>query len=150
MSVSIRQDLEIAAPAAAHTAARPAIGGRVGRAAVRILAALVALFLLFDGGARLVGFAPYVRGTIESGYGAEQAPVIGLALLVPMVLYLIPRTAALGAVLVTGYLGGAVATNLRLTNGSPWFAFPILLGALLWLDLCLRDARVRAAFRRGS
>ena len=67
--------------------------GRIGRRVVRGLAALVALFLLFDGGARLVGFAPYVQGTIESGYGAQQAPVIGLALLVPLVLYFIPRSA---------------------------------------------------------
>ena len=147
MSVSISQDLEIAG-LATQSSARPSTGGRIARAAVRILAALVALFLLFDGGARFIGLAPYVRGTIESGYGAQQAPLIGLALLVPMTLYLIPRTAVLGAVLVTGYLGGAVATNLRLTNGSPWFVFPILLGALLWLDLWLRDARVRAAIGR--
>jgi hypothetical protein len=122
---------------------------RIGRGAARLVAALVALFLLFDGGARLAGFAPYVQGTIQAGYGAYLAPGIRLALLVPMILYLIPRTAVLGAVLVTGYLGGAVATSLRVQGGTAWFLFPAVLGALLWVDLWLRDPRVRATIGRA-
>ena len=149
MSISIAKDLGLADVSAAHRAPGRSIGRRIGRGTARVLATIVVLFLLFDGGARLVGFGPYVQGTIESGYGAHQAPVIGLALLVPLVLYVIPRSALLGAVLLTGYLGGAVATNLRTSNGSPWYAFPILLGALLWLDLWLRDPRVRAAIGRA-
>jgi hypothetical protein len=90
-----------------------------------VIASLIALFLLVDGGARLVGFAPYVQGTIKAGYDAHLAPVIGLALLIPMVLYLIPRTAVLGAVVLTGYLGGAVASNVRVMGGSPWIIFPV-------------------------
>jgi hypothetical protein len=115
---------------------------------VRFVASLVVLFLLFDGAARLVGFAPYVEGTIQAGYGAHQAPVIAIALLIPTILYLIPRTAVLGAVLTTGYLGGAFATNLRVMGSSPWIWFPVVLGALLWADLWLRDPRVRGALER--
>ena len=149
MSISIGQDLEIAAARAPRAAARPSTIARIGRTAVRVLAAPVSLFLLVDGGARLAGFAPYVQGTIDAGYAAQKAPAIGFALLAPMILYLIPRTAVLGAVLVTGYLGGAVATNLRVTHGSPWFAFPIVLATILWLDLWLRDSRVRVAIGRA-
>src|SRR5262245_43687980 len=77
----------------------------------RILQGFVALFLLFDGGARLVGFAPYREGLPPFGYAVELAPWIALSLLVPTILYVIPRTAILGAILVTGYLGGATATH---------------------------------------
>jgi hypothetical protein len=143
MTMSMTQDLGIAG--AARGVAGRSIGTRIVRGTARFAAAVASLFLLFDGGARLAGFAPYVQGTVQAGYGAHLAPWIGLALLVPMVLYLIPRTAVLGAVLVTGYLGGAVATNLRVQGGSLWFLFPVAFGAIIWLDLWLRDARVRRA-----
>jgi hypothetical protein len=70
------------------------------------LTGFVGLFLLVDGGARLGGFAPYVEGMTTFGYAASLAPWIGLALLLSTIVMLIPQTAALGSILVTGYLGG--------------------------------------------
>jgi hypothetical protein len=93
-------------------------------------------------GARLAGFAPYVEGMTRFGYDATLAPWIGLSLLVCTAAMLIPRTAALGCILVTGYLGGAAATQVRVND--PWFLFPVVLGVLAWLGLYLRDADVRA------
>jgi hypothetical protein len=150
MPMTLTKDLEIAGASATLSVRRTSIGRQIARGTLRVIASLFALFLLVDGGARLVGFAPYVQGTIEAGYDPRLAPVIGLALLIPMILYLIPRTAVLGAVLVTGYLGGAVATNLRVMGGSPWIIFPVVLGALMWLDLWVRDSRVRAAIARRA
>src|SRR5262249_7538512 len=91
-----------------------------------ILTALVGLFLLFGGGARLAGFAPYIEGMTKFGYEASLAPWIGLTLLVSTILMLIPQTAVIGSVLVTGYLGGATATHLRIHDA--WFLFPVALG----------------------
>ena len=106
------------------------------------LTGFVGLFLLIDGGARLAGFAPYVEGMTTFGYSASLAPWVGLALLVCTIPMLIPRTAALGCILVTGYLGGATATQVRVND--PWFLFPVVLGALAWLGLYLRDERLRS------
>ena len=107
-----------------------------------VLTGLVGVFLLVDGGARVAGFAPYIEGMTKFGYSASLATPVGLALLVSTLLMLIPRTAVLGCILVTGYLGGATATHARMQE--PWFLFPMVLGALAWLGLYLRDARVRA------
>lgn len=106
-----------------------------------VLSWLVGLFLLFDGGARLVGFAPYVEGLTKVGYDAALAPWIGLSLLVSTILYAVPRTTVLGAILVTGYLGGAVATQVRV--GDPWFLFPVVMSALAWAGLWCRNPRIR-------
>jgi hypothetical protein len=106
------------------------------------LTGFISLFLLVDGGARLAGFAPYVEGMTKFGYPASLAPWIGLVLLVSTIAVLIPRTAALGCIVVTGYLGGAAATQVRVQDA--WFLFPVVLGALLWLGLYLRDGRLRA------
>jgi DoxX-like family len=106
------------------------------------LTGFVGLFLLVDGGARLAGFAPYVEGLTQFGYSPMRAPWIALALLVPTILMLIPQTAVLGCILVTGYLGGATATQVRVED--PWFLFPVALGVICWLGLYLRDPRLRA------
>lgn len=106
------------------------------------LTGFVGLFLLFDGGARLVGFAPYVEGTIRFGYDAELAPWIGAALLLSTVLYLLPRTAVLGAILLAGYLGGAAAAHVR--EQDPWFLFPVVLAVLAWAGLWAREPRLQA------
>lgn len=106
------------------------------------LTALVGLFLLFDGAARVAGFAPYVEGTVVYGYPESYAAAIGLTLLVSTILYLIPRTAVLGAILLTGYLGGAAASQLTIQD--PWFLFPVAFGAMAWAGLWLREPRVRA------
>ncbi len=110
----------------------------------RIMSALPALFLLFDGGAKLVQPAPVVEGTVKLGYPVSVILGLGIVLLASTLLYIIPRTAVLGAILLTGYLGGAVASNLRIQEG--WFAilFPVFFGALIWGGLYLRDARLRA------
>jgi hypothetical protein len=110
----------------------------------RIMSALPALFLLFDGGAKLVQPTPVVEGTVKLGYPVSVILGLGIVLLASTLLYIIPRTAVLGAILLTGYLGGAVASNLRVQEG--WFAilFPVFFGALIWGGLYLRDARLRA------
>jgi len=104
--------------------------------------ALVTLFLLVDGGGRLAGFAPYIEGMTKFGYAAALAPWVGLSLLVSTILYALPRTSVLGAILVTGYLGGATATQVRV--GDPWFLFPVALGVMAWAGLWCRNAQVRA------
>ncbi len=101
----------------------------------------VGVFLLVDGGARLAGYAPYVEGMTTFGYAASLAPWIGLALLASTMLMLIPGTAVLGCILVTGYLGGATATQVRVQD--PWFLFPVALGVVSWLGLYLREPRLR-------
>ena len=113
-----------------------------------VLTGLVGAFLIVDGGARLAGFAPYVEGMTTFGYAASLAPWVGMALLLSTITMLLPRTAPLGCILVTGYLGGATATQVRVHD--PWFLFPVVLGVISWLGLYLRDARVRALlpFRR--
>jgi hypothetical protein len=106
-----------------------------------VLSWLVILFCLFDGGARLARFAPYVEGLSKVGYDPALAPWISLSLLVSTILYAIPRTAVLGAILLTGYLGGAVATQVRV--GDPWFLFPAVMGALAWAGIWCRSTRMR-------
>ena len=114
-----------------------------------VVGGLVSLFLLVDGGARLAGFAPYVEGMTRFGYSQSLAPWVGMSLVVSTVLYLIPRTSVLGAILVTGYLGGATATQVRI--GDPWLLFPVALGAMIWAALWCRDPALRALLplRRG-
>jgi hypothetical protein len=107
----------------------------------RALGSLLILFLAVDGAGKVLRWAPYVEGTAKVGYPDGTLVPMGLALLVSTLLYAIPRTAPLGALLLTAYLGGATATHVRM--GQP-FVFPIVLGMLLWSCLWLRDARVRA------
>ncbi len=111
----------------------------------RILSALPALFLLLDAVGKLFKPQPVVTGTLELGYGESVILPLGVVLLVSTILYLVPQTAIFGAILLTGYLGGAVATHVRV--GNPLFThtlFPVYLGVLLWAGLYLRDARLRA------
>ena len=110
-----------------------------------ILTTLVALSLSLDSVLKVLALAPAVRGTTALGYPAASVVWIGAIELVCLVLYLVPRTAVLGALLLTGYLGGAVASHLRI--GSPLFShvlFPIYVAALLWGGLYLRETRLRA------
>ncbi len=119
-----------------------------GRLAGRILSGLAILFLTFDVAIKLVGAKEAVQATVQLGYQPHHVPIIGAIGLVCLILYVIPRTAPLGAILWTGYLGGAIATNLRLDK--PLFLytlFPIYVAALIWSGLYLRDARVRALVR---
>ena len=118
------------------------------RWAGRILTAIVVLFLTFDAVMKLVGAKAAVDGTVQLGWQPHHLPIIGTIAAVLLVLYVIPRTAPLGAILWTGYFGGAVATQLRVDN--PLFGYvlaPVYAAALLWLALYLRDERVRALIR---
>lgn len=115
----------------------------------RILSTIVVLFLVLDSVIKLVPIAEVTSTMRDLGYPAtvELARFLGLLTLVCTVLYVWPRTALLGAVLLTGYLGGAIATHVRV--GSPLFShtfFGIYLGLMIWGGLYLRDADIRALF----
>lgn len=106
---------------------------------------LAALFLLFDGVMKLVKPGFVVEATLKLGYSESTIIGIGVALLVSTILYLIPQTAVLGAILLTGYLGGAVASHVRV--GNPLFThelFPIYVALLIWGGLYLRERRLKA------
>ena len=112
------------------------------------LSAIAALFLAFDAAIKLFPTPEALAGTTQLGWQPHHLPVLGAIALVCLVLYLVPRTAPLGAVLWTGYFGGAIATHLRIDN--PLFThtlFPIYVATLVWLGLYLRDERVRALLR---
>ena len=110
----------------------------------RIISALPVLFLLMDGVMKLVKPAMVVDATVQSGYRETVILPLGIVLLGCTVLYIIPRTSVLGAILLTGYLGGAVATHVRVGEGPFPVLFPVILGMLLWGGLWLRDERLRA------
>ena len=134
--------LRSAAPAATPATSTSA------RWAGRVLTALAVLFLAFDATIKLVAAKEAVEGTVQLGWQAHHLPILGVLEIVCLLVYLVPRTAPLGAILWTGYLGGAIATHLRLDN--PLFShilFPTYVAALLWGGLYLRDARVRALLR---
>jgi hypothetical protein len=105
------------------------------------------VFLVFDGAIKLVPLQVVTDTMIELGYSGsvDQARLLGVLTLLCTVLYAIPRTSILGAILLTGYLGGAMATHLRI--GNPLFThllFGLYLGAMAWGGLYLRDPRLRA------
>lgn len=120
----------------------------------RILSGLAVAFLAFDVGGKLFVPEPVREGMTAVGWPVHLAPVLGVILLVCLVLYVVPATSRLGAVLLTGYLGGAVATNLRIE--SPLLThvlFPVYVAILLWGGLALRDPAVRDLLlprRRGA
>ena len=116
----------------------------------RILSFLPALFLLFDGVMKLTKPAFVVEATVRLGYSERVIFGLGVVLVACTLIYLIPRTAILGAILLTGYLGGAVATHVRAEQG--WFEilFPVVIGILLWGGLVLRDDRLRALSLHGN
>ena len=113
------------------------------------LSGLVILFMIFDSGIKLVPLDVVIETTAALGYPSTIgfARGLGILALICTALYAYPRTAVLGAVLLTGYLGGAVATHVRI--GSPIFThllFGVYLGIMLWGGLYLRDERLRAIF----
>jgi hypothetical protein len=105
---------------------------------------LPALFLLVDGVAKLFKPAWVVEPTVQLGYAESVIVPLGIVLTASTVLYLVPRTAVLGAILLTGYLGGAVNTHVRSGDSLFSILFPVVFGALLWGGLVLRDARLQA------
>ena len=119
----------------------------VGKAALwtgRVISILPALFLLFDAVMKLIKPGFVVAATGDLGFPEGVIVPLGIVLAGCTILYLIPRTAALGAILLTGYLGGAIAAHVRHEDG--WFSivFCAVFGLLLWSGLLLRDARLRA------
>ena len=113
----------------------------------RILSGLAIAFLVFDGGVKFFmdSLPPEALEAITSlQWPIEKMPMVGTILLCCLVLHLIPRTSLFGAILLTGYLGGAVASHVRV--GNPLFShtlFPIYIAILVWLGLYLRDSRVK-------
>jgi hypothetical protein len=146
---AIAQTATTARGTTATTASAPS-----GRAALwtgRVLSGLSVAFMTFDGAMKVARIAPVVKATAELGYPISTIVPIGITLLACVALYLIPRTAILGAVLLTGYLGGAVATHVRV--GDPLLShvlFPIYVAALTWGGLYLRDRRTRALLARRA
>ena len=115
----------------------------------RVLTALPVLFLAFDGATKVMNVAPVREAMTQLGYPATLTATIGVLLLACLALYVAPPTAVLGAVLLTGYLGGAVASHLRV--GNPLLShtlFPVYVALMLWGGLALRDPRVRALLPR--
>lgn len=106
-----------------------------------IISAIIVLFLLFDSIIKLLNIDPVLQTFAQLGYPTSLARTIGLTELVCIVLYVIPRTSVLGAILLTGFLGGATATKARFED--PWFLFSIAIGILIWLGIFLRDERLR-------
>jgi hypothetical protein len=119
----------------------------VPRAALWIgrgMSILVSFFFLLDGVMKLFKPAPVIEATEKLGYQQGVIVPLGIVLIACTVLYMIPQSAVLGAILLTGYLGGAVASHLR--AGDDWFPilFPVVFGIMVWGGLYLRDPRIRA------
>ncbi len=118
--------------------------GAVSKAMVwtgRIMSAVPVLIVLMAAVMKLVKAAPVVEGTVRAGFAERLIVPIGIVELICVVVYLTPRTAVLGAILLTGLLGGATVTTLRM--GDPTFPMPVVLGMMAWGGLYLRDLRVR-------
>ena len=125
------------------TTATPAIS-RTASVTGLVLTVLLAVFLAFDSVTKLLQIQAVVDATVQMGFPASAVPVIGAVLLVCLVLYLVPRTSLLGAVLLTGYLGGAVCSQLRIE--APLFSttlFAVYTGFVAWVALSLRSPQVR-------
>lgn len=134
----------IAQTAAANLNQHPTVSAGWKLWTGRVLSVLLGAFFLFDAVMKLVKPAAVVTATLQLGFSESSIVPIGVALLICTVLYFVPRTAIFGALLLTGYLGGAVASQVRI--GAPAFniVFPGVFAALAWTALYLRNARVRA------
>jgi len=107
----------------------------------RVISALMIVLMLIDAGIKILKLPAAVEGTVRLGYPASTVLPIGVIALVCVLLYGIPRTSILGAILLTGYFGGATATQVRVQDA--WYIFPPVLGVLIWVGLYLRDDRLR-------
>jgi hypothetical protein len=117
----------------------------------RVVSGLTVLFLLVDGIMKVMKAPVAVQGSIQLGYPESVVAGIGVVLLVCTLLYVIPRTSILGAILLTGYLGGAIATHVRVAD--PLFThvlFPVYVGVMVWGGLFLRDNRLRVLISSNS
>ena len=138
MQTTVRHNLFASPKTTAHDGSRRTLW------AGRVLSGLAVAFLIFDSIGKLLEVQPVIDGTIQLGYPPDIVFGLGLTLLTCVGVYLAPRTSVLGATLLTGYLGGAVATHVRVN--SPLLThvlFPTYLAALLWGGLMLRDPGLR-------
>lgn len=129
-------------PAITQSAASSVPGSKKMLWIGRIISAIPVLLLLFSAVMKLIKAAPVVQGFPRYGYPDSQIVMLGVLELLSCVVYAIPRTAVLGAILMTAYLGGATASNVRI--GDPSYVMTVLLGVFVWGGLFFRDPRVRA------
>jgi len=145
MSATLLRSAAYVAAPGRHSSTSATRPSRRALIAGRVITGLVAILLTLDAGVKLVRAKTAVDGSASLGFTADQVFVIGVIAAICLVIYLIPRTAPLGAVLWTGYFGGAIVTHFRV--GNPLLThvlFPIYVSALIWGGLYLRDPRVRA------
>jgi hypothetical protein len=110
-----------------------------------ILSGIVIAFMVFDAGADLLAIAPIKKATLETGYPLDLMWLIGALALICLVLYAIPATSVLGAIILTGFLGGAITSHLRVAGTlTPEMIVSLILGVLAWGGLWFRDPRLRA------
>jgi len=121
-----------------------AVTSKVKQWTGRVITVFTVAFLLFDTLVKVLNLPVAVEGTVRLGYPPSLVMYIGIVELVCLGAYLYPRTAVVGAILLTGYLGGATATQVRVED--PWFIFPVAVGVLVWAGLFLRNGRFRAPF----
>ena len=146
MSATLLRPTSYEATRSATSASRPS---RRSVIVGRVLTGIAAVLLAMDAGIKLALAKAAVEGSAQYGFNPQQVFVIGVIAAICLVLYLVPRTAPIGAVLWTGYFGGAIVTHFRL--GNPLLTHvlsPIYVSTLIWGSLYLRDARVRAVVRK--
>lgn len=110
----------------------------------RVISALAILFLIFDCVVKVMEMPQAVEPTVRFGFAASFVRTLGIIELACLVLYIIPPTSVLGAILMTGYLGGALATQVRAGGDTFSIVFPLIIGALVWGGLYLRNSQLRA------
>ena len=117
---------------------------RAMRRAGWIISGLVIAFMVADGGANLLAIEPVKKAALETGYPLNQMWLIGALALISLVLYAIPATSVLGAIVLTGYLGGAITSHLRVSGTlTPEMIVSLIIGVLAWGGLWFRDPRLR-------
>jgi hypothetical protein len=148
MSATLLRPTSYEATKSSAATSRPSLPSRRSVIVGRVLTGIVALLLALDTGVKLALAKAAVEGSAQLGFTPQQVFIIGVIAAICLVLYLIPRTAPIGAVLWTGYFGGAILLHFR--AGNPLFTHilpPIYVSILIWGSLYLRDPRVRAAVR---
>jgi hypothetical protein len=116
----------------------------------RIAYALVALFMIFDVVSHVLNPAPVAEAMTRLGFSGQLSLAIGIVAAICLILFVIPRTSVFGAILLTGYLGGATAIQLRASSPPFETAFPVLFGALVWIGLVLARPSVRALLKDAA
>jgi hypothetical protein len=134
------------------TAPVPARTGSVMLWTGRVLTAAISALFVMGASMSILRVPEAVEGTVKMGYPAAVMVPLGIVQLITLALYLYPRTSILGAIVWTGYFGGAVATHVRLGDPASQILMPIITAAVVWLALWLRDARLRSLvpFRRAE